>query len=281
MVDESTRDQQKIFALCIIFWNLKNNKQDFRVLEMKDLANCSGKLVAQAIHDTLSHYQINFQQCHICVSDNTNYMSDKTGELPSAKGIRSSSKVLDCWLHLPLSVCRLGGKYEREFARSFAYIVLGMPWLSVPSLRELCYMKFIELDIKHSVFNDFGLSDALKDPMFNYEFYEFIQEKKSLNQLFKLFDFVKNRIWYIVIHQQQLEGIFNKWNLKTHPNMTSDLQQSKLRLSSMALKEIGDNSSDLTELRIKKHQQIKSASKQSLEKENLDGNELEKNEVII
>ncbi|CAG8639221.1 9482_t:CDS:2 [Gigaspora rosea] len=54
MVDESTRDQQKIFALCIIFWNLKNNKQDFRVLEMKDLANCSGKLVAQAIHDTLN-----------------------------------------------------------------------------------------------------------------------------------------------------------------------------------------------------------------------------------
>ncbi|CAG8824575.1 21506_t:CDS:1, partial [Racocetra persica] len=52
-----------------------------------------------------------------------------------------------------------------------------MPWQSVPSLRELCYMKFIEQDIKHSEFNDFGLSNALKDPMFNYEFYEFIQEK--------------------------------------------------------------------------------------------------------
>ncbi|KAF0461170.1 hypothetical protein F8M41_000482 [Gigaspora margarita] len=37
--------------------------------------------------------------------------------------------------------------------------------------------------------------------------------------------------------------------------MTSNLQQSKLRLASLPLTEIGCNSSDLTELRIKKRQQ--------------------------
>ena len=45
------------------------------------------------------------------------------------------------------------------------------------------------------------------------------------------------------------------WDLKTHPNMTSNLQQSKLQLASLLLAEIGCNSLDLTELRIKKHQQ--------------------------
>ncbi|CAG8642317.1 3572_t:CDS:2 [Gigaspora margarita] len=50
----------------------------------------------------------------------------------------------------------------------------------------------------------------------------------------------------------------------------------ELIYQAMALKEIGCKSSDLMELKIKKCQQIKSATKQSLEKENLDDNECEK-----
>ncbi|RGB23214.1 hypothetical protein C1646_774841 [Rhizophagus diaphanus] len=146
------------------------------------------------------------------------------------KALELHQKWLDCWLHLPLSICHLGGKYGREFARSFAHIVLEMPLLSVPLLRELCYMKFIELDSECGEFNDFGLSVVLRDPTFNNEFYQFIQKQKSLNQLPKLLEFIKNRIWHIVIHQQQVEGLFNKWNLKTHPNMTTELQQSKIEI---------------------------------------------------
>ncbi|CAG8702394.1 10216_t:CDS:2, partial [Gigaspora rosea] len=78
VVDESTRGQQKIFVLCIIFWNSKTNLPDFQLLEMKDLASCTGKSVAQAIYDTFSHFKINFHQCFVCVSDNTNYMSGKS-----------------------------------------------------------------------------------------------------------------------------------------------------------------------------------------------------------
>ncbi|CAG8768796.1 7707_t:CDS:2, partial [Funneliformis caledonium] len=174
-------------------------------------------------------------------------------EYGTQKALELHQKWLNCWLHLPLSVCCLGGKYGREFAWSFIHIVLGTPLLSVPSLRELCYMKFIELDIKYNESNDFA---------------------ESLNQLPKVFEFVKNRIWYIVVHQQQVEGLFNKWDLKTHPNMTGSLQQSKLRLTSMPLAEIGCNSSDLMELRARKRHER--ASKQSKPQEDLEDNERER-----
>ncbi|CAG8652841.1 37903_t:CDS:2, partial [Gigaspora margarita] len=50
-------------------------------------------------------------------------------------------------------------------------------------------------------------------------------------------------------------------DLKRHPNMNESLQQSKLRLLSMPLNEIGYNSSDFTELRAKKCQQLEPISK--------------------
>lgn len=38
-------------------------------------------------------------------------------------------------------------------------------------------MKFIEINIKYDEFNDFDLLAALfRNPVFNYEFYQFIQE---------------------------------------------------------------------------------------------------------
>ncbi|CAG8841654.1 7562_t:CDS:1, partial [Racocetra persica] len=77
--DESTRGQHKIFVLCVMFWNSKDNKPDFQVLSMKDLNSCKRKSVAQAIFDTFSHFKLNAQQCFVCISDNTNYMSGKAG----------------------------------------------------------------------------------------------------------------------------------------------------------------------------------------------------------
>ncbi|CAI2197088.1 5973_t:CDS:2, partial [Funneliformis geosporum] len=61
----------------------------------------------------------------------------------------------------------------------------GILLLSVPSLRKLCYMKFLKLDIECDESNDFDLSAILRDPIFNYEFYQFIQEQNSRNQLSK------------------------------------------------------------------------------------------------
>lgn len=64
--------------------------------------------------------------------------------------------------------------------------------------------------------------------------------------------------------------------------MTSDLQKSKLRLTSVPLNEIGCNSSDLTEIRVKKcQQQQKSSCELSLTQENLEDSEREKSKHII
>ncbi|PKK61653.1 hypothetical protein RhiirC2_816295 [Rhizophagus irregularis] len=510
MADESTRGQQKIFVLCIIFWNNRTNTPDFRLLEMKNLDRCTGNSVAQAIYSTFEHFKIKFHQCLTFVSDNTNYMSGKTGgavalfnkltgaesyripcslhvvhnimnnfeevcfgklpgvsgcsqkklpanllyltwelhdgysksnketpmginsdhirllyqeriqyklpkyqqpirsrwlyeltcaeqylehreahiqfvnwflpclksrkntpktcikkwelfeawlhdpflniqikvlirfgkdfyrpfakfvtgydpniqelipnlsdittfsgrrshqmsdfvarttmqlknivenpchffenellegtdllnndqfnelitkiELGAQKALELHQKWLNCWLHLPLSVCQLGGKHGREFARSFICITLNIPWSSPPSLRELCYAKFIEADVSSEGINDFGLSEALEDIDFKAEFLQFINEaNKNLYDFPKIFEFIKYRIWYIVIHQQQVEGLFNKWDLKTHQNMTNSLQQSKLQLATTPLTEIKCSSFDLTKLRAKKRQAL-------------------------
>ena len=45
MADESTRGQQKIFVLCMMFWNCKTNTPDFQLLEMKNLDHCNANLL--------------------------------------------------------------------------------------------------------------------------------------------------------------------------------------------------------------------------------------------
>lgn len=94
MLDESTWGEHKIFVLCIIFWNSKNNKPDFQVLEMKDLATCTGISVAQAIYDIFDHFKVNSEQYFVCISDNTNYMSGKSGGAISVQSLYLISRVV-------------------------------------------------------------------------------------------------------------------------------------------------------------------------------------------
>ena len=59
-------------------------------------------------------------------------------------------------------------------------------------------------------------------------------------------------LYFIIIHQQQVEGLFNKLDLKTHPNMTLSLKHSKLHLSSNKIAK--ENYSDgLKEIRAKRN----------------------------
>ncbi|CAG8599717.1 10792_t:CDS:2 [Dentiscutata erythropus] len=37
--------------------------------------------------------------------------------------------------------------------------------------------------------------------------------------------------WSIVVYQQQLEGLFNRYDIKVHPNMDPQLQESRIQLS--------------------------------------------------
>jgi hypothetical protein len=153
-------------------------------------------------------------------------------ELAAKRSLEVFQKWMNCWLHLPLSICRLGGSYGHEFAKAYANVILDLHWSNIPTLHQLVYKKILENDIEEGTTNDFGLSDALADPIFQNEFIHYAQNQNTnLHEYSHLYNFVKNRIWYIIVHQQQIEGLFNKYDIKTHPNMKQELQQSKLRLS--------------------------------------------------
>ncbi|CAI2182418.1 6647_t:CDS:10 [Funneliformis geosporum] len=61
-----------------------------------------------------------------------------------------------------------------------------------------CWLHLPLTDINTEGINDFGLSEALKDLDFKTEFLQFIND---------IYEFVKYRIWYNVIHQQQVEDL--------------------------------------------------------------------------
>ncbi|CAI2189023.1 7146_t:CDS:1, partial [Funneliformis geosporum] len=68
---------------------------------------------------------------------------------------------------------------------------------------------------------------------FDDEFEEFCKaDNPILYEFSQLYNFVKTHIYFIIIHRQQVEGLFNKLDLKTHANMSLSLKQSKLRLAS-------------------------------------------------
>ncbi|CAG8491979.1 2462_t:CDS:2, partial [Ambispora leptoticha] len=86
-------------------------------------------------------------------------------------------------------------------------------WIHLP-LSICCLGDNNEEDIKEGNLDTFGLSEALKD---------------------------EYRIWTIVVHQQQLEGMFNRYDLKVHPNMDLELQEARMILSTSS-----SNSLDIT-----------------------------------
>lgn len=66
-----------------------------------------------------------------------------------------------------------------------------------------------------------------------------------------IYDFVKYRIWSIVVHQQQLEGMFNRYDLKIHSSMSMNLQESRLVLAAPAQKIQPVTTSKIKEIREK------------------------------
>ena len=146
--------------------------------------------------------------------------------------LESFSKWMECWIHLPLSVCRLGGDYGPEFARAVASKILNQSFEIELSWREESYTEFLDEDLSKGLNNSFGLFDALKETEFQSQFLAFAKSHASDLYKFPLvYDFVKYRIWSIVVHQQQLEGMFNKYDIKTDPNQTTALQEARMQLT--------------------------------------------------
>ncbi|GES74723.1 hypothetical protein GLOIN_2v1761399 [Rhizophagus clarus] len=134
--------------------------------------------------------------------------------------LESFQKWFSQWLHLPLTICRLGWDNTQSFASSFYHVFLEKPgffhllnWNC--SLLSIWKMTKITNSLKPKLYLFLNLYDLLK--------------AKSI------------KIYYIDIHQQQVEGHFNKLDLKTHANMTFEMKQLKLLLSSNISKENLDN----------------------------------------
>lgn len=141
---------------------------------------------------------------------------------------------MDQWLHLPLVICRLGRDHAQLFAKSFRFVVLKKDWTKLPSELELKYANEFKNDIDNGNTNYFGLYNLLLQDNEFYEKFEnfFYADNPKLYEFPKLYNIVRAHIYFIVIYQQQVEGLFNKLDLKTHVNMSLSLKESKLRLAS-------------------------------------------------
>ncbi|CAG8832372.1 27188_t:CDS:2, partial [Gigaspora margarita] len=80
--------------------------------------------------------------------------------------------------------------------------------------------------------NTFGLLEALSDNNFYVQFNQFANSGgKELWKFPLIYEFIKYQIYSIMIHQQQPEGMFNHYDIKTHPNMDAELQQARIQIS--------------------------------------------------
>jgi hypothetical protein len=148
------------------------------------------------------------------------------------KANESFQKWLKCWTHLPLSICRLGSNNGSVFARAFLLVFFNCHISAIPDSLEITYVDSLKLDLQNNNRHTFGLLEALSDNLFFQEFKNFASANTAEHWKYPyLYSFIKNHIWNIIVHQQQLEGMFNKYDMKTDPNMNFELQQSRIQLS--------------------------------------------------
>ncbi|CAG8819548.1 22507_t:CDS:2, partial [Racocetra persica] len=76
--DESTREEKKIFLVCISYWNENKQESMLTILNMKDLDHCSASTVSLSIGEAISKNLLNPAQCQYWLTDNTAYMSGST-----------------------------------------------------------------------------------------------------------------------------------------------------------------------------------------------------------
>ena len=149
--------------------------------------------------------------------------------------LESFSKWMEYWIYLPLSVCRLGGERGPEFAQAVASKILNHSFATELTWLGKYYLEFLEGDLSNGTCKSFGLFEALNDDDFLEQFLAFAESQASDIHKFPLvYDFVKYRIWSIVVHQQQIEGMFNKYDIKTEPNQKTSLQQARMLLTCSA-----------------------------------------------
>jgi hypothetical protein len=148
------------------------------------------------------------------------------------KAFEVFKKWMITWTHLPFCVCSLGGESGPEFAQAVTYTVLSYPLPDEPTIRLKSYIERLEKNFEEGRRDSLGLFEALEQHEFREQFVAFSKADYTQLQKFPLiYEFVKHRIWSIIVHQQHIEGMFNKYDIKTHPNMNKSLQKARLQLS--------------------------------------------------
>jgi hypothetical protein len=173
------------------------------------------------------------------------------------KALESFCKWMECWIHFPLVICSLGGNNGPEFARAISRVFFSVSYNIEINLHEKNYIKLLEKDKSESINQSFGLLEALQEQDFLDEFRKFsVSVASDLHKFPLLYDFVKYRIWSIVVHQQQIEGLFNKYDIKTHPNMKKPLQESRMLLSSSNKNQVKITKENLATVRKEQREQM-------------------------
>ncbi len=170
-------------------------------------------------------------------------------------------------MHLPLSICQLGGIHGPDFAIAISKVILNNH-IPEPTNIQQKYIDELVNNLEIEKKESFGLFQALEDNEFQEQFLAFSQSIHiKLPDYPLIYEFVKYRIWSIIVHQQHLEGMFNKYDLKTHSNMSIELQEARWQLSGPKTLETSITKEKLSEIRLKRKQKESNVENNSLDKE--------------
>ncbi|CAG8836928.1 34755_t:CDS:2, partial [Gigaspora margarita] len=116
---------------------------------------------------------------------------------------------MSIWIHLLLSICRLGSNYSSEYACTFLQ-VFEFEFQSesnCPTLHEKIYIEHLQQDLINQNQNTFGLLEALLDNNFYEQVNQFANSEGK-------------ELWKILL--------INEF---THSNMNAELQQAQIQIS--------------------------------------------------
>ncbi len=165
-------------------------------------------------------------------------------------------------MHLPLSICQLERIHGPNFAVAIVKVILDIQLLDESTSIQKKYINRLINNLNTGKKDSFGLFQALEDDEFWKQFLVFSQNTHiELSNYPLVYEFVKHRIWSIIIHQQHLECMFNRYDLKTYPNMFVDLQKTKLQLSDPKTLRTLLTKEKLLKIRSKRKEEKKTVSK--------------------
>ncbi|CAJ0905380.1 13359_t:CDS:2 [Entrophospora sp. SA101] len=243
VADESTRGDKKIFLVCVSHWNVVEEKPILTILNMKDLDRSDTNSSHPLPNGYRAHQMPDMVQTWISELENIVHEPEKIfmDELLAASdhlneqeflnlaqrmqiGIEKTSnafkKWLITWIKFLLCICSLGGEHGPEFAQAILHVIFSHPFPDdQPTVIVKKYIGRLNKNLEDQS-NSLGLFEALEKNNFREQFVAFSKANYiQLKEFPLIYDFVRHRIWSIIVHQQHLEGMFNRFDIRTHPNM--------------------------------------------------------------